>query len=69
MTLRGAGSIGTKCGTATTYAPAAVAEATPVAESSSTIDSLISTSNFSAAKRYGSGKGLLLVTSEADIEN
>ena len=62
-------SIGTACGTATTWQPAACPEPTPVGESSSTTQCAGSTPSSSAARRYGSGCGLPRTTSLPETVN
>src|SRR6516164_5072788 len=59
----GAGGIGSSEGTASTRQPAAAAEATPFGESSSATQRAGSASSSLAASRYGSGSGLVAVTS------
>src|SRR6185437_12370524 len=60
---RGAGGTGRREGTATTWQPAAVAEVTPFGESSRATHCWGSASRSLAARRYGSGSGLVRVTS------
>ena len=57
-----AGWISTMFGTATTTHPAAAADVTPVGESSMATHCTGSTPSFAAARTYGSGWGLPLVT-------
>src|SRR6516165_9807271 len=57
--------MGTSDGTATTRQPAAVADATPLGESSSTTQPAGSASSSLTARRYGSGSGLVAVASSA----
>ena len=59
----GASGIGTTLGTATTWQPAAVALAVPFGESSSATQRRGSAPRSRAAVRYGSGSGLVRVTS------
>ena len=61
----GAGSIGTSDGTAMTRHPAASAEATPLGESSRAKQRAGSVPSSLAASRYGSGSGLVTLTSSA----
>src|SRR5215472_1078313 len=61
----GAGAMGSSDGTANTRQPAASADATPLGESSRAKQSHGDTPTSLAASRYGSGSGLVAVTSSA----
>ena len=64
---RGSGGTSTMCGMTITWQPAAVAERTPVGESSSATQSRGDTDSARAAARYGSGCGLPRRTSSPTI--
>jgi hypothetical protein len=61
----GAAGIGSSDGTANTWQPAASADATPFGESSSAAHRSADTPSSLAARRYGSGSGLVWITSFA----